>query len=200
MKNNSPSKTRSGQEPGLVSLEPLRPTLSACWTIGAFGRQRLYILSGRFGPENSFCSRYVVFPEALVASSLPAQELPPSRRDQPSSCRWLIRALQGKQDYTKGRLDILQTWLAETPDGAGLLEHSIALGAADDAEQAQRECVEHAIAAGHGRPPAEESEDAAEQAEEQAALRLAEEMTMAEEMAMAEQMAMAEEMAGAKGA
>ncbi len=126
-------KTRSAQEPGLVSLDLLLPTLGAVWTIGAFGRQRLYILSGKFGPDRQFCSRYVVFPD-------------------PSGLgHWRFHALIGKQDYTKGRLDILQERLLEEPDGAGNLEHSIVLGTAADAQQAQRECVEHAIASGNGK-------------------------------------------------
>ena len=62
--NTHLSKARAAQESGLVSLDTLAPTLSACWTIGAFGRQRLYILSGKFGPEQRFCSRYVVYPES----------------------------------------------------------------------------------------------------------------------------------------
>lgn len=143
MRNTISSKGRSGHEPGLVSLEPLLPSLSACWTIGAFGRQRLYILSGRFGPDKTFCSRYVVFPDM--------------QEDSPHVERWMIRALNGKQDYTKGRLDILQDWLAETPDPEGRTTHSVVLGIAEDAEQAQRECVEHAIAAGNGREVLQET-------------------------------------------
>ena len=120
-----------------MSLEPLLPSLGAVWTIGAFGRQRLYILSGKFGPEKQFCSRYVVFPE-------------------PSGLgHWRFHALTGKQDFTKGRLDILQERLLELPDAAGNLEHSIVLGTADDAQEAQRECVEHAIASGLGKAQAE---------------------------------------------
>ena len=131
-------KTRSSQEPGLVSLEPLLPSLGAVWTIGAFGRQRLYILSGKFGPDRQFCSRYVVFPE-------------------PSGLgHWRFHVLTGKQDYTKGRLDILQERLLEMPDAAGQLEHSINLGTAADAQQAQRGCVDHAIASGNGKEPGEE--------------------------------------------
>jgi len=125
-------KTRTAQEPGLVSLELLQPSLGAVWTIGAFGRQRLYILSGKFGPEKQFCSRYVVFPDPTDLG------------------RWRAHSLTGKQDYTKGRLDILQERLLELPNSDGSLEHSVFLGTADDAQQAQRECVEHAIATGNG--------------------------------------------------
>ena len=95
--NTHLSKARAAQESGLVSLETLAPAISACWTIGAFGRQRLYILSGKFGPEQRFCSRYVVYPE--------------SGPELPQASRWRFCLLHGQQDYTKGRLDILQTEL-----------------------------------------------------------------------------------------
>ena len=157
MNNNSPHKARAAQEPGLVSLDPLMPALAARWTIGALGRQRLYILSGRFGAERRFCSRYVVFPETIIESPLrkPGSAAPPPRTAGPSGDRWLVHVLSGEQDYTKGRLDLLQDVLTETADGDGRLEHSLRLGMADDAQQAQQECVEHAVAAGNGRPPAE---------------------------------------------
>ena len=135
--NTHLSKARAAQASGLVSLDPLAPALSACWTIGAFGRQRLYILSGKFGPEQRFCSRYVVFPDGTAS--------------QPHGGRWRYCILNGQQDYTKGRLDILQDRLAEAPDPQGLLEHSILLGTTDDSQQAQQKCVDHAIAAGHGK-------------------------------------------------
>ena len=157
MNNPSPHKARAAQEPGLVSLETLLPALAARWTIGALGRQRLYILSGRFGAERRFCSRYVVFPETIIESPLRRPDhvppLPPpggARGD-----RWLIHVLSGEQDYTKGRLDLLQDVLTESPDGEGRLEHSHRLGMADDAQQAQQECVDHAVLSGHGKPPAE---------------------------------------------
>ena len=47
--------------------------------------------------------------------------------------------------------------LNESPDADGRLEHSLRLGMADDAQQAQQECVEHAVLSGHGKPPAESS-------------------------------------------
>lgn len=140
MNNNSPHKARAAQEPGLVSLDQLPTALAARWTIGALGRQRLYILSGRFGADRRFCSRYVVFPEALAE--------PPARQVAPQGDRWLIHVLHGEQDYTKGRLDLLQDKLTEPPDAAGVLSHGALLGTADDAQQAQRNCVEHAVAAG----------------------------------------------------
>ncbi len=156
MNNNSPHKARAAQEPGLVSLESLLPALAARWTIGALGRQRLYILSGRFGAERRFCSRYVVFPETIIESPLRKPDhVPPPRPDGVRGDRWLVHVLSGEQDYTKGRLDLLQDVLTESPDVAGRLEHSRRLGMADDAQQAQQECVEHAVAAGHGKPPAD---------------------------------------------
>lgn len=156
MNNNSPHKARAAQEPGLVSLEPLMTALAARWTIGALGRQRLYILSGRFGAERRFCSRYVVFPETIIESPLRKDHVPPPPRpDGPRGDRWLVHVLNGEQDYTKGRLDLLQDVLTEAPDAEGRLEHSQRLGMADDAQQAQQECVEHAIAAGHGKAPTE---------------------------------------------
>ena len=138
------SKARAAQESGLVSLETLVPTLSACWTIGAFGRQRLYILSGKFGPEQRFCSRYVVYPE--------------SGPETPQASRWRFCLLNGSQDYTKGRLDILQDRIAEIPDPAGLLEHSVVLGTMESARLAQQECVTHAVSSGNGK--AESAEEA----------------------------------------
>ncbi|MGI4788578.1 MAG: hypothetical protein ACRYFS_06980 [Janthinobacterium lividum] len=135
--NNHLSKARAAQESGLVSLDSLAAALSACWTIGAFGRQRLYILSGKFGPEQRFCSRYVVYPE--------------SGPEQPQANIWRFCLLNGQQDYTKGRLDILQDRIAELPDPKGLLEHSVVLGTAETARLAQQECVTHAIAAGNGK-------------------------------------------------
>ncbi len=136
--NNHLSKARAAQESGLVSLETLAPALSACWTIGAFGRQRLYILSGKFGPEQRFCSRYVVYPE--------------SGPERPQATGWRVCLLHGSQDYTKGRLDILQDRIAELPDTAGLMEHSRVLCIKDTARDAQQECVAHALSAGGGRP------------------------------------------------
>ena len=135
--NNHLSKARAAQEAGLVSLETLAPTLSACWTIGAFGRQRLYILSGKFGLEQRFCSRYVVYPESGSESA--------------QAGRWRFCLLNGQQDYTKGRLDILQDRIAELPNPTGLLEHSVVLGTTETARQAQQECVTHAAAAGNGK-------------------------------------------------
>jgi hypothetical protein len=162
MNNNSPHKARAAQEPGLVSLEPLMPALAARWTIGALGRQRLYILSGRFGAERRFCSRYVVFPETIIESPLrrPDHAAPPPPQDGLRGDRWLVHVLNGEQDYTKGRLDLLQDVLTETPDAEGRLEHSQRLGMADDAQQAQQECVEHAIAAGNGKASAEAAPEA----------------------------------------
>lgn len=144
--NNHLSKARAAQESGLVSLETLAPTLSACWTIGAFGRQRLYILSGKFGLDQRFCSRYVVYPE--------------SGAELPQAGRWRFCLLNGTQDYTKGRLDILQDLIAELPDPKGLLEHSVVLGTAENARQAQQECVTHAIEAGNGKVDAPAVTDA----------------------------------------
>ena len=166
--NNPPHKARAAQEPGLVSLDALLPALAARWTIGALGRQRLYILSGRFGAERRFCSRYVVFPETIIESPLrnPAHAAPPPRPDGLRGDRWLVHVLNGEQDYTKGRLDLLQDVLTETPDAHGRLEHSQRLGLADDAQQAQQECVAHAVAAGNGKPPTEDAEDAPEVSEE----------------------------------
>lgn len=149
MNNTSPHKARAAQEPGLVSLDSLAPALAARWTIGAFGRQRLYILSGRFGAERRFCSRYVVFPEQTP--------------DQPRGDHWQIHVLNGEQDYTKGRLDILHDMLTETPSMSGHTEHSQMLGIADDPQQAQQECVEHAIAAGNGKALAEVEEETAQE-------------------------------------
>jgi hypothetical protein len=146
--NNHLSKARAAQESGLVSLDPLAPTISACWTIGAFGRQRLYILSGKFGPEQRFCSRYVVYPE--------------SGPELPQASRWRFCLLHGQQDYTKGRLDILQDRIAETPDGTGLMEHSVVLGTTETARLAQQECVSHAVASGSGRVEAPAAEAPAE--------------------------------------
>ena len=162
MNNTSPHKARAAQEPGLVSLDSLLPALAARWTIGALGRQRLYILSGRFGAERRFCSRYVVFPETIIESPMrrPDQAVPPPRPDGLRGDRWLVHVLNGEQDYTKGRLDLLQDVLTEAPDTAGRLEHSQRLGMADDAQQAQQECVEHAIAAGNGKAPAESNPEA----------------------------------------
>ena len=172
MNNSSPHKARAAQEPGLVSLETLLPALAARWTIGALGRQRLYILSGRFGAERRFCSRYVVFPETIIESPLRKPEhAPPPRPDGTRGDHWLIHVLSGEQDYTKGRLDLLQDVLTETPDAQGRLEHSQRLGMADDAQQAQQECVEHAIAAGNGKAltdTEEDSEDASEEVPEDA--------------------------------
>ncbi len=145
--NNHLSKARAAQESGLVSLETLAPAISACWTIGAFGRQRLYILSGKFGPEQRFCSRYVVYPE--------------SGPELPQASRWRFCLLHGQQDYTKGRLDILQDRIAETPDGAGLMEHSVVLGTMETARLAQQECVSHAVASGSGRAEAPAKDAAA---------------------------------------
>ncbi len=153
MNNPSPHKARAAQEPGLVSLDSLLPALAARWTIGALGRQRLYILSGRFGAERRFCSRYVVFPETIIESSL--HKPAPPRGGSPQGDRWLVHVLSGEQDYTKGRLDLLQDVLTETAAGNGRLEHSLRLGMADDAQQAQQECVHHAIAAGNGKASAE---------------------------------------------
>ena len=138
--NNHLSKARAAQESGLVSLDTLAAALSACWTIGAFGRQRLYILSGKFGPEQRFCSRYVVYPE--------------SGPELPQATGWRFCLLHGSQDYTKGRLDILQDRIAELPDPAGLMEHSAVLGVAETARLAQQECVTHALAAGNGKAEA----------------------------------------------
>lgn len=152
MNNNSPHKARAAQEPGLVSLDSLPPALAARWTIGAFGRQRLYILSGRFGTERRFCSRYVVFPEQTP--------------DQPRGDQWQIHVLNGEQDYTKGRLDILHDMLTETSNLSGRSEHSQMLGVAADPQQAQQECVEHAVAAGNGKA----REDAVETMPEAAAV------------------------------
>ena len=156
--NTHLSKARAAQESGLVSLETLAPAISACWTIGAFGRQRLYILSGKFGPEQRFCSRYVVYPE--------------SGPELPQATRWRFCLLHGQQDYTKGRLDILQDRIAETPDGAGLLEHSVVLGTMETARLAQQECVSHAVASGSGRAEAlaEETPVAEETTVEETAL------------------------------
>jgi hypothetical protein len=140
MNNNSPHKARAAQEPGLVSLDLLPTALAARWTIGALGRQRLYILSGRFGTDRRFCSRYVVFPEALAE--------PPVRQSPPRGERWLIHVLHGEQDYTKGRLDLLQDKLTEPPDSEGRLPHGALLGTAEDAQQAQQDCVEHALSSG----------------------------------------------------
>lgn len=160
MNNPSPHKARAAQEPGLVSLEMLLPALAARWTIGALGRQRLYILSGRFGAERRFCSRYVVFPETIIESPMRRdQPAPPPRPNSGRGDRWVVHVLSGEQDYTKGRLDLLQDVLTETPDADGRLEHSQRLGMADDAQQAQQECVEHAIASGSGRAPAETSSE-----------------------------------------
>lgn len=172
MNNNSPHKARAAQEPGLVSLDPLTPPLAARWTIGALGRQRLYILSGRFGAERRFCSRYVVFPETIIESPLrnPAYAAPPPRQDGPRGDRWLVHVLSGEQDYTKGRLDLLQDVLTETPDAHGRLEHSQRLGMADDAQQAQQECVHHAVAAGFGKPSTEDIPEVPEKAPEEVAL------------------------------
>lgn len=157
MNNPSPHKARAAQEPGLVSLDSLLPALAARWTIGALGRQRLYILSGRFGAERRFCSRYVVFPETIIESPLrrPDQAPPPLPPGGARGDRWLVHVLSGEQDYTKGRLDLLQDVLTESPDAVGRLEHSLRLGMADDAQQAQQECVEHAVLSGHGKPPTE---------------------------------------------
>ena len=138
--NNHLSKARAAQESGLVSLEPLASALSACWTIGAFGRQRLYILSGKFGPEQRFCSRYVVYPE--------------SGPEQPQASGWRFCLLHGQQDYTKGRLDILQDRIAEMPGATGLMEHSLVLGTVETARMAQQECVSHAVALGGGKAEA----------------------------------------------
>ena len=52
-------------------------------------------------------------------------------------------------------MDLLQDVLTEAPDAAGRLEHSHRLGMADDAQQAQQECVDHAVLSGHGKPPTE---------------------------------------------
>lgn len=135
--NTHLSKARAAQESGLVSLDTLAAALSACWTIGAFGRQRLYILSGKFGPEQRFCSRYVVYPE--------------SGPELPQASRWRVCLLTGQQDYTKGRLDILQDRIAELPDPAGLMEHSVVLGVMETAREAQQECVLHAVSTGNGK-------------------------------------------------
>jgi len=172
MNNPSPHKARAAQEPGLVSLEALLPALTARWTIGALGRQRLYILSGRFGAERRFCSRYVVFPETIIESPLrrPDYVAPPARPDGPPRDRWLVHVLNGEQDYTKGRLDLLQDVLTESPDAQGRLEHSQRLGMADDAQQAQQECVEHAIAAGHGKALTESAPEALGEVLEEAAV------------------------------
>ncbi len=145
--NNHLSKARAAQESGLVSLEPLAAAISACWTIGAFGRQRLYILSGKFGPEQRFCSRYVVYPE--------------SGPEQPQASRWRFCLLHGQQDYTKGRLDILQDRIAELPNPTGIMEHSMILGTAETARLAQQECITHAVASGSGK--VEAPADAAEE-------------------------------------
>lgn len=172
MNNNSPHKARAAQEPGLVSLDPLTTALAARWTIGALGRQRLYILSGRFGAERRFCSRYVVFPETIIESPLRRPDYaPPPRAAGSRGDRWLVHVLSGEQDYTKGRLDLLQDVLTEAPDAAGRLEHSERLGMADDAQMAQQECVEHAVAAGHGRAPAEVDSEAPEPEEASEELR-----------------------------
>ncbi len=135
--NTHLSKARAAQESGLVSLDTLATALSACWTIGAFGRQRLYILSGKFGPEQRFCSRYVVYPD--------------SGPDLPQATGWRFCLLHGQQDYTKGRLDILQDRIAEMPSAAGPMEHSLLLGVMPSAREAQQECVSHAVSAGNGR-------------------------------------------------
>ncbi len=150
--NNHLSKARAAQESGLVSLETLAPTLSACWTIGAFGRQRLYILSGKFGPEQRFCSRYVVYPE--------------SGPELPQASRWRVCLLHGSQDYTKGRLDILQDRIAELPNPTGIMEHSIVLSIAETAREAQQECVTHAISTGNGKPEALQAVEASPVEEE----------------------------------
>jgi len=167
LNNNSPHKARAAQEPGLVSLDLLLPALAARWTIGALGRQRLYILSGRFGTDRRFCSRYVVFPETILESTLHRPAPPPPRSAPPGGDRWLIHVLSGEQDYTKGRLDLLQDVLTETSDAGGRLEHSQRLGMADDAQQAQQECVLHAVAAGNGKPPTEAAEEAPLEAAEE---------------------------------
>ncbi len=138
--NTHLSKARAAQESGLVSLEPLATAISACWTIGAFGRQRLYILSGKFGPEQRFCSRYVVYPE--------------SGPELPQASRWRFCLLHGQQDYTKGRLDILQDRIAELPNPTGIMEHSIVLGTMETARLAQQECINHAVASGSGKAEA----------------------------------------------
>ncbi len=178
MNNNSPHKARAAQEPGLVSLDPLTTALAARWTIGALGRQRLYILSGRFGAERRFCSRYVVFPETIIESPLRRPDYaPPPRAAGARGDRWLIHVLSGEQDYTKGRLDLLQDVLTEMPDAAGRLEHSERLGMADDAQQAQQECVEHAVAAGHGKALAE-AEAADPEAPEEAPEEIREEVSV----------------------
>jgi len=180
MNNNSPHKARAAQEPGLVSLDPLMPALAARWTIGALGRQRLYILSGRFGAERRFCSRYVVFPETIIESPLRRDPAPPQPRSgSPRGDQWLVHVLSGEQDYTKGRLDLLQDVLTETPDAQGQLEHSQRLGMADDAQQAQQECVEHAIAAGNGKALTDLSEEAPEEASEEVPEDALEEATVA---------------------
>lgn len=169
MNNTSPHKARAAQEPGLVSLDALLPSLTARWTIGALGRQRLYILSGRFGADRRFCSRYVVFPETIIESSLHRPAPPPAHSGPPRGDRWVIHVLYGEQDYTKGRLDLLQDVLTETPTTEGHLEHSQRLGMADDAQQAQQECVLHAITAGNGKPTVEMTEGTTEETAQETA-------------------------------
>ena len=76
---------------------------------------------------------------------------PESGPEQPQASRWRFCLLHGQQDYTKGRLDILQDRIAELPNPTGIMEHSAVLGTMETARLAQQECISHAVAAGNGK-------------------------------------------------
>ena len=118
----------------LASLDALPPALEAAWTVTSFGREPLFVLSGRFGDNRAFCSRYVVFP-TLEGS------------------KWIVLTLTGGEDFSHGGLSRLSRQIlnqaqetVQTDPTAARPDQKLVVGAAADAMQAQRLCVEYAAA------------------------------------------------------
>ncbi len=117
----------------LASLEALPPALEAVWTVSSFGREPLFVLSGRFGKDAAFCSRFVVFPTM-------------------DGSKWIVLALIGEEDFTRGGLSRLSRQIlnqaqatVEGDPNAMRSERRLVLGAAADCMDAQRLCVEYAV-------------------------------------------------------
>lgn len=117
----------------LASLDALPPGLEARWMVSHFGREPLFVLSGRFGADRVFCSRYVVFPTL-------------------DGSKWIVLTLAGDEDFSHGGLSRLSRQIlnqAQTMvegDPRDVPDQKMVVGAAAEALPAQRLCVEFAAA------------------------------------------------------